>query len=133
MESTNDGSIPLEDGASILPGGWKRPSVLDGRTFKFTYNNSGLFITINWDEKKILREVFIERGKSGDEEKAAYEALGRAISLALQSGVRGSALVDTLKEIKTRNPTWQTMNGKSITITSVPDAVSKVLQICSDM
>ena len=75
------------EGVHILSGGYVRPEYLVGRTYRFTYNNNGLFITINKDENGIPREVFIERGKSGDEEKAAYEGMGRLISIALQSNI----------------------------------------------
>ena len=87
----------------VLSGGYKRPEYLEGRTYRFTYTNSGLFITINKDENGIPREVFIERGKSGDEEKAAYEGMGRLISIALQSNVNVTSIIKTMRGIQTRN------------------------------
>ena len=115
------------DGGHVLPGGYTRPEYLEGKTYRFTYNNSGLFITINKDEDGIPKEVFIERGKSGDEEKAAYEGMGRLISIALQSNLDVKSIIKTLRGIQTRNVAWhQTKNG-SIPIRSVPDAIAHVL------
>ena len=115
------------EGAHILSGGYSRPEYLVGRTYRFTYNNSGLFITINKDENGIPREVFIERGKSGDEEKAAYEGMGRLISIALQSNVDVSSIIKTMRGIQTKNISWHQTKGNSIPIRSVPDAVAHAL------
>ena len=98
-----------------------------GRTYRFTYNNSGLFITINKDENGVPREVFIERGKSGDEEKAAYEGMGRLISIALQSNIDVSSIIKTMRGIQTKNISWHQTKGNSIPIRSVPDAVAHAL------
>ncbi len=112
---------------TTLPGGYFRPEFLEGRTYRFTYNNSGLFITVNKDERGAVREVFIERGKSGDEEKAAYEGLGRTISIALQSAVDIKELIKTLRGIQTRNVSWHKTKDGSIPIRSVPDALAHAL------
>lgn len=113
--------------AHVLPGGYKRPEYLVGRTYRFTYTNSGLFITINRDQEGRPREVFIERGKSGDEEKAAYEGMGRLISIALQSDVDVKAIIKTMRGIQTKNVSWHQTKGTSIPIRSVPDAVAHAL------
>tara|TARA_Y100000590_G_scaffold163202_1_gene187103 strand:+ start:4136 stop:6538 length:2403 start_codon:yes stop_codon:yes gene_type:complete len=113
--------------AHVLPGGYKRPEFLVGRTYRFTYTNSGLFITINRDQEGRPREVFIERGKSGDEEKAAYEGMGRLISIALQSDVDVKAIIKTMRGIQTKNVSWHQTKGTSIPIRSVPDAVAHAL------
>ena len=115
------------EGAHILSGGYIRPEYLIGRTYRFTYNNSGLFITINKDENGVPREVFIERGKSGDEEKAAYEGMGRLISIALQSNIDVSSIIKTMRGIQTKNISWHQTKGNSIPIRSVPDAVAHAL------
>ena len=111
----------------VLPGGYKRPEYLIGRTYRFTYTNSGLFITINRDQEGKPREVFIERGKSGDEEKAAYEGMGRLISIALQSDVDVKSIIKTMRGIQTKNISWHQTKGTSIPIRSVPDAVAHAL------
>tara|TARA_B000000460_G_scaffold247240_1_gene221864 strand:- start:2192 stop:4594 length:2403 start_codon:yes stop_codon:yes gene_type:complete len=111
----------------VLPGGYKRPEYLIGRTYRFTYTNSGLFITINRDQEGRPREVFIERGKSGDEEKAAYEGMGRLISIALQSDVDVKSIIKTMRGIQTKNISWHQTKGTSIPIRSVPDAVAHAL------
>ena len=111
----------------MLPGGYKRPEYLIGRTYRFTYTNSGLFITINKDQNGIPREVFIERGKSGDEEKAAYEGMGRLISIALQSDVDVKSIIKTMRGIQTRNVSWHQTKVGSIAIRSVPDAIAHAL------
>ena len=111
----------------VLSGGYKRPEYLIGRTYRFTYTNSGLFITINKDQEGNPREVFIERGKSGDEEKAAYEGMGRLISIALQSDVNVKSIIKTMRGIQTKNISWHQTKGTSIPIRSVPDAVAHAL------
>ena len=116
-----------KESAHVLPGGYKRPEYLVGRTYRFTYTNSGLFITINRDQEGRPREVFIERGKSGDEEKAAYEGMGRLISIALQSDVDVKAIIKTMRGIQTKNVSWHQTKGTSIPIRSVPDAVAHAL------
>ena len=116
-----------KESGDILAGGYKRPEYLVGRTYRFTYTNSGLFITINRDQEGRPREVFIERGKSGDEEKAAYEGMGRLISIALQSDVDVKAIIKTMRGIQTKNVSWHQTKGTSIPIRSVPDAVAHAL------
>lgn len=114
-----------------LPGGYVRPEFLDGKTYQFQYNGGSIFITINVDpESKQPVETFVERGKSGDEEKALAEGIGRLASIALQKGVPAKEIIRTLKGIQvTRN---QTINpakngGKGFTIYSVPDALARAL------
>ena len=114
---------------SHIPEGYSRPEYLEGRTYRFTYNNSGLFITVNKDQQEKVREVFIERGKSGDEEKAAYEAMGRTVSIALQKGVEVKEMIKTLRGIQTRNVSWHKTKDGSIPLRSVPDAVAHALAL----
>jgi ribonucleoside-diphosphate reductase alpha chain len=105
---------------------FERPMVLTGRTIVFPLIESGkLYTTVNFDEDGKPMEVFVNVGKSGTEEKAYSEAIGRLISLYLQQGGDISKVIKALSGIK----------GKSITfvsgmkITSVPDGVAKAIEI----
>jgi len=64
----------------------KRPRVLEGKTVKIKLTTGNLYTTVNFDDKGKVIEVFLNLGKSGSEEKAFAEAIGRLISLYLQRG-----------------------------------------------
>ncbi len=102
----------------------KRPRILEGKTVKIKLTTGNLYTTVNFDEKGKVIEVFLNLGKSGSEEKAFAEAIGRLISLYLQRGGDVKEVIDTLKDIKGAYVVWQ--EGKPIY--SVPDAVAKVLE-----
>ena len=102
----------------------KRPRILEGKTVKIKLTTGNLYTTVNFDEKGKVIEVFLNLGKSGSEEKAFAEAIGRLISLYLQRGGDVREVIDTLKDIKGAYVVWQ--EGKPIY--SVPDAVAKVLE-----
>ena len=102
----------------------ERESVLSGVTIKFPMMEGGLYVTINKSGDKI-KEVFISMGRSGDTDKSYTEALGRLISIYLQSGGDVDEVIHTLKGIKGGESTW--FNG--VRIVSIPDAVAKALEI----
>ncbi len=102
----------------------KRPRILEGKTVKIKLTTGNLYTTVNFDEKGKVIEVFLNLGKSGSEEKAFAEAIGRLISLYLQRGGDVKEVIDTLKDIKGAYVVWQ--EGRPIY--SVPDAVAKVLE-----
>jgi len=119
-----------------LPGGYERPEFLDGKTYQFQYNGGSIFIIINVDpETKQPVETFVERGKSGDEEKALAEGIGRLASIALQKGVPAKDIIRTLQGIQvTRNATINAPKngGEGFTIYSVPDALARALSYHAD-
>lgn len=102
----------------------KRPRILEGKTVKVKLASDNLYVTVNFDNKGKVIEVFVNLGKSGSEEKAFAEAIGRLISLYLQRGGKVEEVIDTLKDIKGAYVVWQ--EGKPIY--SVPDAVAKILE-----
>jgi len=101
---------------------YARPVEVFGKTVKMGTDLGSAYITINNDETGNPVEVFVRVGKQGSKENAAAEAVGRLISIGLQSGVEATEIVDQLAGI-TSTPMWS--NG--IQIKSVWDAVSRVL------
>ncbi len=102
----------------------ERPRILEGKTVKIKLASGNLYLTVNFNKEGKVIEVFLNLGKSGSEEKAFAEAIGRLISLYLQSGGNVEEVIDTLKDIKGAYVVWQ--EGKPIY--SVADAVAKVLE-----
>ncbi len=105
---------------------FERSMVLTGRTIVFPLLETGkLYTTINFDADGNPVEIFVNVGKSGSEEKAYSEAIGRLLSLYLQQGGDIANAIRALTGIK----------GKSITfvsgakITSVPDGVAKAIEM----
>ncbi|MGI0084426.1 MAG: adenosylcobalamin-dependent ribonucleoside-diphosphate reductase, partial [Nitrososphaerales archaeon] len=101
-----------------------RQRVLSGQTIKMTLPQGNLYVTANRNGDNIIRETFVTLGKSGGDEKADAEALGRLISLFLQHGGDIQDVVHSLKGIQGRDVSWD--NGQQLL--SVPDAVAKALE-----
>ncbi len=105
---------------------FERPMILTGRTIVFPLIESGkLYTTINFDEEGKPMEVFVNVGKSGTEEKAYSEAIGRLISLYLQQGGDISKVIKAMSGIKGKSVTF--VSGMKIT--SVPDGVAKAIEL----
>ncbi|MEM0129882.1 MAG: adenosylcobalamin-dependent ribonucleoside-diphosphate reductase [Thermoplasmatales archaeon] len=105
---------------------FERSMILSGRTIVFPLLETGkLYTTINFDSDGNPVEVFVNVGKSGSEEKAYSEAIGRLISLYLQQGGDISRVIKALSGIKGRTTTFS--NGTKIT--SVPDGVAKAIEL----
>jgi len=104
---------------------WGRPKVLEGRTVKLRLPQGSLYVTVNTDVDGRPVEVFVTLGKSGTDDKAYTEALGRLVSLYLQHGGSAAEVVDTLKGIHGRNSAWDS----GVHILSVPDGVAHALQL----
>jgi ribonucleoside-diphosphate reductase alpha chain len=64
-------------------------------------------------------------GKSGGDEKADAEALGRLISLYLQHGGDIESVISTLKGIKGKYVSWD----EGTQLLSIPDAIAKALEL----
>ena len=102
---------------------FERPKILTGQTLKMKIPQGSLYVTANKNGDNIIRETFVTLGKSGGDEKADAEAIGRLISLYLQHGGNIQEVIHTLKGIQGRDVSWD--NGQQLL--SVPDAVAKAL------
>lgn len=109
---------------------FERPFSMRGLTTKLKTPHGSMFITINFWEGQI-KEVFVVVSKPGSEVRACAEALGRVISLALQKGIPAEDIAETLENIKTEEVVWnKTQDGKSFTVSSIPDAIAKAIRFC---
>lgn len=108
---------------------FERPTVLTGHTIKMKLPQGSLYVTANKNGDEVIRETFVTLGKSGGDEKADAEAIGRLISLYLQHGGNIQEVIHTLKGIQGRDVAWD--NGQQLL--SVPDAVAKALANLSGM
>jgi ribonucleoside-diphosphate reductase alpha chain len=108
-------------------GDFTRPKILDGKTLRLKLPQGSLYITLNSGDKPM--EVFVELGKSGADFKADSEALGRLISLYLQTGGNVKNVIKSLKGIKGSQAAWG--NGP-MHIYSIPDAIAKGLEVLTD-
>ncbi len=113
----------IQKGAGAKSQKFERPKVLTGRTVKMKLPQGSLYVTANKNGDDIIRETFVTLGKSGGDEKADAEAIGRLISLYLQHGGKLNEVIQTLKGIQGRDVSWD--NGQQLL--SVPDAVAKAL------
>ena len=103
----------------------ERPFVLSGTTIRIPTSQGKMYLTVNKDETGKIKEVFIDMGRSGETEKSFTEALGRLISIYLQSGGNVTRVIRTLKGIKGGNSIW--FNG--IQIFSIPDGIAKAIEL----
>ncbi|MBI3841257.1 MAG: adenosylcobalamin-dependent ribonucleoside-diphosphate reductase [Thaumarchaeota archaeon] len=103
---------------------FERPRMMEGRTLKLKLPQGGLYLTANLVNGE-LKEVFVTLGKSGGDEKADAEALGRLVSLYLQHGGDIKSVISTLKGIKGKYVSWD----EGTQLLSIPDAVAKALEI----
>ena len=104
----------------------QRPKVLQGQTVKVLTGCGSLFITVNNDEDGSHPiEVFAKLGKSGGCAGCMCEALGRVISLGLQSGVSYEKYVDTLSNIRCPSPCPYPTNEGSF---SCPDGIARAIK-----
>ena len=129
-EGAREGILLTNEEAAKQKGGlakshkYDRPKVMTGQTVKMKLPQGSLYVTANRNGGEMIRETFVTLGKSGGDEKADAEAIGRLISLYLQHGGSVEEVIHTLKGIKGRDTSWD--NGKQLL--SVPDAVSKALE-----
>ena len=104
---------------------WERPEKLPGFTIKTKTGHGILYITINEFEGKPI-EIFAVAGKSGRSITAKTEAIGRLVSLNLQSGVDVREIIKQLKGIGGEQPIPG--KGKDKMILSIPDAIGQILE-----
>jgi ribonucleoside-diphosphate reductase alpha chain len=103
---------------------WNRPKTLKAEIFKTKTGSGTLYTSVGLDECGNPIEIFINISKHGSDVSAFSEALGRVVSIALQSGVPVDKIADTIIGIMGDSSAWD--NGKLIK--SVPDAVGRVLK-----
>jgi ribonucleoside-diphosphate reductase alpha chain len=103
---------------------FERPRLMEGKTMKLKLPQGGIYLTANLVNGE-LKEVFVTLGKSGGDEKADAEALGRLISLYLQHGGDIKSVISTLKGIKGKYVSWD----DGIQLLSIPDAIAKALEL----
>jgi ribonucleoside-diphosphate reductase alpha chain len=103
---------------------FQRPRTMEGKTIKLKLPQGGIYVTANIVGGE-LKEVFVTLGKSGGDEKADAEAVGRLISLYLQHGGDMKSVISTLKGIKGKYVSWD----EGIQLLSIPDAVAKALEL----
>ena len=106
---------------------WKRPQALIGKTVKLKIQQESLYVTSNFDESTRIREVFINMGNTGSQEKSYTEAIGKLISEYLQlNGGDINVVIESLKGIRaTDSISWD----RGLKLYSVPDAIAKALEI----
>ncbi len=126
---TNEEAAAQKSGTPVPKPKFERPTVLTGHTIKMKLPQGSLYVTANKNGDEVIRETFVTLGKSGGDEKADAEAIGRLISLYLQHGGNIQEVIHTLKGIQGRDVAWD--NGQQLL--SVPDAVAKALANLSGM
>ena len=104
---------------------FRRKSRLEGFTWKIQTGRGKLYVTINEDDQGLPVEIFAKIGKSGKEDFAYTEAIGRLISLALRSGVPIDKIHYHLEGITGYDSKW---DYKQL-IKSVPDAIAKIIDM----
>jgi ribonucleoside-diphosphate reductase alpha chain len=105
---------------------WKRPQAMIGRTVHLKMQQASLYVTVNFDENNLIREVFVNMGHTGSQEKSYTEAIGRLISKYLQLNGDVRSAIESLKGIKANDAiSWD----RGIKLYSVPDAIAKALEI----
>ncbi len=105
---------------------WKRPIALIGKTVKLRMQQESLYVTSSFDEEAKIREVFINLGNTGSQEKSYAEAIGRLISKYLQADGDVKAVIESLKGIRA---TDSLSYDRGLKLYSVPDAIAKALEI----
>ncbi len=105
---------------------WGRSQIMVGKTVKLRVQQDSLYVTANVDAAGRVREVFINMGRSGSQEKSYTEAIGRLISKYLQLNGDVNGVITSLKGIKSNdNIAWD----RGIKMYSVPDAIAKALEV----
>ena len=99
-----------------------RPKKLFGETTKIATGHGTLYATINSGNSHPT-EVFLNLGKAGGCVNTFTEALGRVLSTALSSGIDPNLLAEQLQGISCPHTAFS--DGQ--TVTSVPDALGKIL------
>ncbi len=126
-KTTKVSEAPKESSFSLEP--WERPRMISGHTIRMSLPQGALYVTANFDGNQV-REVFINLGKTGSDEKSYCEAMGRLISKYLQVGGDLQEVLSSLKGIKANSAiSWD----HGMKLYSIPDAIAKALEIMSGL
>ena len=98
------------------------PTMLDAKRIKISTPSGSMYVMLSFLNERPI-EVFANLGKSGGDDYAYTEALGRVISLALKHGVPPEKIVQTLRGIKGKDVAL--FNNEYIY--SVPDAIAAAI------
>lgn len=99
------------------------PQIMDAKRLRVATPNGNMYLLVSLLDGKPM-EVFIELGKSGSNERAYTEAIGRLISLALRSNVPLNDITKTLVRIKGKE-FWEFQGDYAF---SIPDTIGKALR-----
>ena len=102
----------------------QRPERLVGSTIRKPTGHGTMYVIINGDEGGRPVECFVNLGKGGHCSNAFTEALGRLVTLSLQSGATVEAVYDQLRDISCGHVSW---NSDGSVVKSVPDGIAHVL------
>ena len=104
----------------------RRPQVLRGTTDRMETGCGHLYVTVNYDERGRLFEVFSVLGTAGGCGTAQLSAISCLVSLALRCGVSALEVVQHLKDIRCPSPAVIS-EGKG-RVSSCADAISMALE-----
>lgn len=104
----------------------RRPQVLRGTTDRMETGCGHLYVTVNYDERGRLFEVFSVLGTAGGCGTAQLSAISRLVSLALRCGVSALEIAQHLKDIRCPSPAVMS-EGKG-RVSSCADAISIALE-----
>lgn len=79
-------------------------------------------------QKGRLNQIFIDQGKSGADEKAHAESLGKLISLGLQMGIAPQVYYNTLVGIESNTRPRTIKDKKIIQFNSIEDAIAEIIK-----
>jgi ribonucleoside-diphosphate reductase alpha chain len=85
-----------------------------------------LFVTVNRDDKGIC-EVFANLGKAGGCPSQS-EAICRAVSAALRSGIDPKVMIDQLGGIRCLSAAVARKANRGVDVLSCPDAIARALE-----
>jgi len=103
----------------------ERPEVLHGKTYQIRTGYGEMLVTINSLSNDEPFEVICQLGKSGASETAKAEAIGKLASTLLRCSVDPEIVIKQLEGIVGGSP----IIGQHGTISSIPDALAKILRI----
>ena len=102
----------------------ERPKVLTGPTVVVTTGCGHLYVTVNSDGGP-PQEIFARLGKAGGCSNSQNEALTRAISLGLKSGISAKEYIEELRNLRCPNPNLFPEEEECL---SCADGIARVLE-----
>ena len=102
-----------------------RPERLPGSTIRKPTGHGTMYVVVNNDDVGRPVECFVTLGKGGNCSNAYTEAIGRLITLALQTGATVDSVHEQLAGISCGHVSW---NSDGRVVKSVPDGIAVVLE-----